>query len=210
MGGFRVGAHLMLHYARATMKGGAGGGGGFTPLLRTYTVGTAATETIPANATTVVLEVWGGGGGGGSGTPAPDFGAGAGAAGYSRTTTAISGGQTLIYTVGAGGTTSTTGNDGAASSISSGTKTITTMTANGGLSRPTIATPGPGGTASGGVNANFSGAAGAAAGVGDTTAAQLGVNANLTGANGTGGASGFALAGVGSAGTVGMVGFYYT
>jgi hypothetical protein len=35
-----------------------------TPVTRTYTTGTAATETAPSGATNVIIAVWGGGGGG--------------------------------------------------------------------------------------------------------------------------------------------------
>ena len=43
------------------------GGGGFTPVTRSYTTGSGS-ETIPTGASQVVIEVWGAGAGGGRGS----------------------------------------------------------------------------------------------------------------------------------------------
>lgn len=187
---------------------------GFTPVLVTYTSGTSVTETAPAGATNVVVEVWGGGGGGHRGDSAPTQGFSGGAAGYSRTSMAISGGQTLIYTVGPGGKgqDATASVNGTASTVSSGTATITTMTANGGgratgiLSGFGIA--GTGGAATGGTVVNTTGTAGDQ--TGSNIAAPVGVNANLTGTNGAGGAGSVSNVVDATAGGSGMVAFYYT
>lgn len=175
----------------------------FTPTLVSYTTGSAATETAPAGCSNVVIEIWGSGGAGGvkTGTGCGLIaGDGGGATGYSRTSVAITGGQTLTYTVGQPSSI--------ASSASSGTKTITTMTANGGaVGGNGGAGPGAGGTASGGTAVNTTGATG---NVGNAAApaAPLGVNANVAGANGKGGIGSLTVSQ--NPGIVGMVAFYYT
>ncbi len=184
-------------------------GAAFTPVTRTYTTGTAATETAPSGATNVIISAWGGGGGGSRGYEVmcfSEFGGGGGAGGYSQTSTTISGGQTLIYTVGAGGIGGTTANNqtsGSATSVSSGTKTITTMTGNGGI-RGTAGVGGAGGTASGGTTQNTTGTAGSIPFGG---AAVVGWNSNTGGLGGEGGEG---LGSPGTAGGTGKVIFYYT
>ncbi len=133
------------------------GASAFSAVSRTYTTGSSATETAPAGCSNVLIGVWGGGGaGGGCGRFSGVGGDGGSAGGFAYSSYAISGGQTLTYTVGAGGTVSgLTSNPGGASSVSSGTKTITTMTANGGA-----ANGGSGGSASGGTSQNTTGTVG--------------------------------------------------
>lgn len=173
-------------------------GGSDLPLKRIYTDGTAAIETAPAGAANVIIAVWGGGAGGRPGyfDSEPQYGDGGGAGGYSQTSVSITSGQTLTYTVGAGGAANSAGGN---SSCSSGSKSITTMTANGAPSNS-------GGTASGGTTTNTTGATG---GTPDGAAGTVGWNSNSAGA---GGAGGYGIGGMqtGQAGGTGTVIFYYT
>ena len=113
-------------------------------IYHAYTDPGTYTETAPAGATAVTIAVWGAGGpaadGGGNGESSEGGGAGA----YSESTYPITGGQTLNYTVGAGATGT------GISSVSSGTKSITKMTANPGV-------PIYGGAATGGTVKNITG-----------------------------------------------------
>ena len=117
-----------------------------TPVLRIYTSGTNATETAPAGAKNVVIEVWGGGESGAHSSKV-NGGGGGGGGGYSKSSYSITGGNTLNYSVGTGGTGGN-GVSGTSSTVASGTKTITTMTANSG-SGAAVGIPGSGGSASG-------------------------------------------------------------
>ena len=188
-------------------------------VLHVYTTGTAATETAPSGTSNVVIENWGGPGGGGGGyNGSGRDGGGGGGPGYSRTSIAASGGQTLIYTVGAkgsGGTVGNPGTAGTASTVSSGTLTITTMTANGGaLGSPGLSgsggAGGAGGTASGGTAANTTGGNGAAGG----NAGSPGAGGTApAGVNSSGNAGGYGgdIFNPGNAGTgPGVVAFYYS
>jgi hypothetical protein len=181
----------------------------FTPVTRTYTSGTGATETAPAGATNVIIAVWGGGGGGAGGwfSDVDESGGGGGAGGYSETSVAISGGQTLTYTVGAfGGGGIPDGGPGVAggnSSVSSGTKSITTMTAVGGGGGLQLS-GGTGGTASGGTTTNTTGGSGD---IGSGGAPVVGWNSN---AAGDGGLGGFGFSSSGVDGATGQIIFYYT
>jgi len=181
-----------------------------TSLLRIYTSGSGATETIPVGATNVIIEVWGSGGGGagqqGAGSLIHD-GGGGGAAGYCRTSktlTSANWGQTLHYTVGAQSIVTGNGN---ASSASSGTLSITTMTANGGSGTTTNA-GGAGGTASGGTAANVTGNAGNSYANG--SAGGTGTTGTVSGDGSPYGAGGHGTSGSGSKGGTAAVVFYYT
>lgn len=169
---------------------------GFTPTIVIHTTGSGATETIPAGASNVVIEVWAGGATGGT-AGASLGGDGGGAGGYARTSVACSGLQTLTYTVGAAD---------ANSSCSSGTLTITTMTCNKG-------TVTAGGTATGGTQANTTGGNGTShvGGTGGTGA--TGTSGNQAGDGspyGKGGDGGTAPNGTGNPGQTGAVVFSYT
>lgn len=107
-------------------------------LLRAYARaihGATGTETAPDGASKVRIWVIGGGGAGGymnSGTPNPYSGASGGAV---ESEYSISPGQTLNWSLGIGGVaTSTTAGFGTASTVTSGTLSITTMLAEGGNS----------------------------------------------------------------------------
>ena len=181
------------------------GGTSFTPVTRTYTTGTGATETAPTGATNVIIAAWGGGAGGHRGFTVmcvDEAGTGGGSGGYSESSYAISGGQTLVYTVGIAGVGGTTANNftaGGNTSVTSGTKSITTMTANGG------GRGAPGGTASGGTTINTTG--------GTATEPPMPGNAVVGWNSNTGGLGGEGGVGAGSPGLNGDTGkviFYYT
>ncbi len=150
------------------------------------TTGGSGTHTIPSGYATGVFEVWGATGAGGRGYPAGSTQGGGGASGsYCRSSFAVSsaGGQTVNYTVG-------TEPEGS-SSISSGTFSLTTMSAPGG--------------GTGGAATISSGGAGGGAGVAGTggTAANLAGNG---GDSGNGPSSGTAT----GAGGLGVSGIYAT
>jgi hypothetical protein len=197
----------------------AGGNFNLSPIFGgqtdTYTTAGTHTETIPIGASQVVIECWGASAGG-SGGGTTFTGEGGASGGYSRTTqtlTSANWGQTYTVVIGAAGTlgtgrtTATTGNPGGAggtSSISAGTKTITTMTDNGG-GISTYAGGSAGGTASGGTNANTTG---------NSVAPNIQTpGAGINGVNGTGTAGGngsSTLEGNGFAGNPGKAIFKYT
>jgi len=188
----------------------------FIPVLRVYSTLGSGTETIPVGAKTLVIEVWGGGGGAGIGTKIAASSAGGGAGGYSRSSYNVIGysGQTINYTVGAGGTGIT---DGLASNVSSNSYTLTTMQGYGGKHSPNSATAstygagGNGGSATGGNQANYNGmlgddaqGAGGLGGVG-TTGTVSG-----DGSPYGGGADGSTYPSPATSGYNGAVVFYYT
>lgn len=203
-------------YLTASLLGQKTGG---NAIIRTYTTPTTAFETIPSGVTTLVVEVFGPGGGGGGGFNAGGLqsgGGGGGGGGYSRTSITVAGlgGETIQYTVAVGGNPS---NPGGTSSVSSGTFSIATMTANsgaGGGNAPNGVTggaSGAGGTATGGTASNMTGNPGAAglnnAGGGTGGAGGAGVSGiNFGGfAGGNGGSPG-----VGFSGGTGAIVFSYT
>lgn len=159
----------------------------FSGSTSTYNTSGSFTDTIPSGALSVVIEMWGGSAGGGAGhaggVGAAGGGGGGGSGGYSKTVltlTAADWGKTLAVVIGAGIATST---------ISAGTKALTTMTANGGTIGGTTTTSaagvgGAGGTASGGNTTNTTGNAGANGASGIETGGVGG--AGIVGTNGTG------------------------
>src|SRR6185437_11825202 len=173
----------------------------FAPVLHTYSSG-SGTETVPAGANTVVIEVWGGGGGGEGGDTSDHtffYGQGGDSGTYCRSSYTCAPGQTLRYSVGTGGTGGTGGNfgppgSGTASSVSSGSLGITTMSSPGGNTE---------GSPSGGNQANTAFNAGSIPGGG---AAIAGVDTSGAGAGGDGG---YGPSG-GASGGAGKVSFYYT
>ena len=190
------------------------------PLKRTYTSG-SGTETVPNGYSTVEIEVWGGGGGGAQGAGTLDTaqnGAGAGAGGYTRSGYAVSGGETLHWSVGSGGTGGDTGagsagTAGGNSVVSSGSLSITTMTGDGGQPGTNAGTGfGLGGSATGGNQANVAGGNGTAGGTntGAGGVSANGVYANNPATNGNGGNGGFDASSVGSNGAGGLIVFRYS
>lgn len=183
-----------------------------------FTTGTSLTWTAPANCEWVKITVQGGGANGGA--AAAQRASGGGGGGTAIKWLSVSPGDTLIYTV---------GGIGAASTVSSGSLTITTITANAGTAGTGTAyaqsqtAGGAGGTATGGdinitgqqggtsygtsttVGTNFSG------GGGNSLLGLGGAQSMLTvssGKNGTGygagggGAIGNATAGTGTGGII--------
>lgn len=109
----------------------------------------SGTFTIPAGVTAVKVTVVGGGGAGG-GASVSNTGAGGGSGGLAiKWLTGLTPGNTLAVTIGAGGTgvSNANGNNGSASTVASGTQTISTITANGGTGGQASTNPGPGGGA---------------------------------------------------------------
>lgn len=126
------------------------------------------TVTIPTGATKALIKMWGGSGGSGGSNGSSTFSvsAGGGAGGYVETyLTSLTAGNTVSFTRGAAGSAGTAtgaGGDGGASTLVSGTQTISTLTANGGSksvvgSSTTPTNGGAGGTASGGNLINLTG-----------------------------------------------------
>lgn len=174
----------------------------FTSAQHTYSA-SSGTEIVPDGATQVVIELWGLGGQGAYGTGSAAqhdavYGAGGQAAGYCRSVYPCSGGQTLNYDL-----TTVYQQD---SSVTSGTLSITTMTAVGGGEGGVTGY----GTASGGNQANVTGAMG---GPGGSTLADgaggAGTAGVYEGAEGGGGNGGYGAV-VGSPGQPAFVSFYYT
>ena len=186
----------------------------FTPLTRTYTTGTGATETVPAGATTCVITVWGGGGAGGARASAQ--GGGGGGGGYVVKTVTVSGGQTFTYTVGPlrTGPTSAGGSlNGNQSTVVNGTGPAVNLAAGGGGSGGTT-TAGNAGTATGG-DTNTPGVAGTitpANGGASGGGAAGGTGDGGDGATPGGGGAGGNIAGFGKGGNGarGQVSFAYS
>ena len=149
------------------------------------------TWTVPANVTSIMVEVWGAGGGGGSAGcspcssyPAGGFGGGGGAGGYGRELLAVTPGTSFTITVGAGGlgiSVYTCGQSGGAGSTTSFGSLVSATGGQGGGAgqfRPSSNCSG--------------GAATGAAGLGGTSSASI----NLTGAAGANSLGGTSLTGV--------------
>lgn len=163
-------ATSLLNIFTSSLKGLApASGGGTTNFLRadgtwaapplsglvqanTYT--TSQTITIPTGATKAFIRMVGGGGG--ADLNSSSGGVAAGGGGYlEKTLTALTPGNTLSLTIGAGGTTS--GGNGQNTILSSGTQTITTLTASGGAGSGVFSNAAPflgagGGATNGDVN----------------------------------------------------------
>lgn len=161
---------------------------------QTYTDNTPGTNSfvVPCDVTSITVEAWGAGGAGGAATANPRGGSGGGGGGYSSRTFTVTPGQTITYTVGAGGIGGNgNGQDG-------GDTSILSLTANGGTGgRQNQGTPGSGGTASGGTT-NTTGGNGI---IGINVLASGG--AGGAGANGGAGGAGISSGGssAGNAGT---------
>ena len=174
----------------------------FVSAQYTYSSGSGS-QAVPDGATNAVIELWGVGGPGGygTGTQKPDiyYGPGGQAGGYCRSSYSCSGGQTLNYALSAAYATDST--------VTSGTLSITTMTAVGGGEGGVTGY----GTASGGNAANTTGALG---GPGGSTASDgaggAGTVGVYEGAEGGGGNGGYGAGVAGSPGQSPFVSFYFT
>lgn len=137
----------------------------FSPVVHTYSSG-SGNETIPVGCKQVIMEATAGGGAGSASSPLQ----GGGGAGDCKTTlplTAADWNLTIAYVVGAGGPI--TSAHGGTTTISSGSKTIATMTALGGDPGNPLG-DGLGGLASGGLDSNTTGNTGTVS-AGGTSAA---------------------------------------
>lgn len=144
----------------------------------TYTA--SGSWTVPAGVTSLTVAAWGGGGGGGGSTGNKNGGSGGGGGGYTTAIIAVTAGQVIPFTVGAGGIAAVGANGG-----NGGNTTILTLAANGGIGgAKDKGTAGAGGTATGGTT-NTTGTAGS---TGTTTGGAGGAGAN-GGVGGTGGAA---------------------
>lgn len=172
----------------AAQRLGWGASAAFSPIKRTYAGVATTTETIPSGAAQVVIEGWGSGGSGGRGYGQNGVGAGGGgggAGGYFKKT--IAGLTSADWNK----TMTMLGQDlyPSMASVSSGTYSLTTLTANIGHS----------GTAATSASAFGIGATGGTASNGDT---------NTTGGSGTNGTTA-PLGGTGAVGTAGTNGGPY-
>ncbi|MBF8150567.1 T9SS type A sorting domain-containing protein [Winogradskyella sp. F6397] len=135
----------------------------------------ANTSTAPAGAISATVEIWGAGGGGGGSTQNSREGSGGGGGGYTTLEFAVNPGDDIIYTVGAGGDSST--GNGTAGGDSTLIHANATLTANGGN----------GGNSNNNSNTSGGGAGGNATG---GTINTTGQNGEHNGGNGTGGDGG--------------------
>ncbi|WP_281298411.1 choice-of-anchor D domain-containing protein [Flavobacterium limnophilum] len=182
--------------------------------------------TVPADVTSVTVEVWGGGGTGGSRTSASSAGGGGGGGAYSRSVLSVTGGTNINYFVGAGAA-AVTGTNGLAGQDSWFSSNTTVMAKGGssGLNNSTNGAAGgdvasgygdvkySGGTGGTGSNSNRGGGGGSSAGSaangnnGSNSSPPLGGIAPIDGGNGadgptvtgTAGSPGFSPGGGGSA-----------
>lgn len=172
----------------------------------------SGTFIIPGGVTALKVTVIGGGGAGmgGNGTSGSN-GAGGGAGGAAiKWLAGLTPGNTLTVTIGSGGTgvSNAPGNNGAASTVTSGTQTISTITANGGGGAPNAVQPGFGGNSSGG-DLNLTGSFGTSQAAGGITVGGNGGSSLLCGggAPGVGGPGGSGVAaGAGGGGAGGLGG----
>lgn len=201
--------NVLTSNGSAWISQAAPSGSGFSN-MQTYTSGTG-TWTIPAGVTKCKITVIGGGGAGGAySTGCGVSGGGGGGGGTAiKYFTGLTPTNTLSYTVGAAGGTS---------SVSSGTQTITTISATGGSSggsSGTVGDGGAGGLGSGGtlniqggggsasILASASGAGGSSTfGGGGRGVAAAGVAGGAYGGGGSGAGQNGLSAGAGAAGVV--------
>lgn len=197
-----VGAGSWLKATRLLTSGAS-----FVPVMHVYNASGSGTDTIPSGASTLTIEVFGASGAGGAFGSGIGIGGGGGSGGYARSTydVSASNGDTLDYSVGAAG--STPAGSGGNSTVSSGTFTVTTLTANGGggggnggINTP--GAPGTGGSASGGNAVNDTGNA----------ADSISGGAGLIGVYGAGAPGGYGGYSTGNptAGGAGLIIFRYS
>lgn len=144
---------------------------GAPPTISFYS--TSQTITIPAGVGAALVDLWAGGGGsggtgGGGGAALNSSGGGGGGGWLKKYLAGLTAGNTLVLTVGAGGTkgssAATSGSSGGLSSLASGTQTITTLTAIAGSgSAGSVGAPSAGGIGGGATNGdvNMTGQTGA-------------------------------------------------
>jgi len=183
-------------------------------LISTITYSGSQTITIPTGATRAFLRMRGGTGGSGGTNQTNTSTGGTGGAGYlEKFLTGLTPGNTVVYTQGSAGAAGTNaptaGGNGTASTLASGSQSITTLTANGSNGSAAVSTAGAGsagtagGTASNG-DVNVTGQT-AAPTVAATSTSNFG---GMTGGGWSLGAAGVVLAtgpAAGNAGTAGAL-----
>ena len=143
---------------------------------------TSGTFVVPAGITQVSAVAVGGGGGGGNATDDDEPGAGGAGGGLSYGTFAVTAGESLTVTVGAGGNNGNTGGTGGTTSINrGGTTLISAGGGSGGSSTDGGASGGGNGGSSGGTERDGGGTGGDGGSTSDSS----------TGAGGGGGAAGY-------------------
>lgn len=196
-------------------------------IIAGYQAGTASvtqsvpgtyTFTVPAGVTSLNVQCWGAGAGATGGSTSTGQGAGGGGAYAGEPNYAVTPGQVLSYTVGAGGTGDHVGSssspDGGATIFDSGHVAGNGVTANGGLSYRNSRNYGPGGTTAGNTVAFAGGNGGplqygqvnGSGGGGSAGAEGNGGNGNQGGGAGSAGAGGGAAGGNGSGNGSGSTG----
>lgn len=162
----------------------------FSAQAATATYTASGTWTAPAGVTSVDVEVWGGGGGGGGQNNNADGGGGGGGGAYSKSTIAVTPGNTYTVTVGAGGAGGT-GGTGVTGGDSYFINAATVMAKGGTGGAPSTGTPPPGGAggaaAAGVGTTRFSGGNGGAGRNNSTGQGGPGGSSAGTGANGASG-----------------------
>jgi hypothetical protein len=207
--GSLLGPGSYLHVTRASSSTGNAG-----PTTRTYTSG-SGTETIPVGVSTMTLEVWGASGAGGPGSGSGcvfSGGGGGGSGGYALTiiNVAAANGQTMAYSVGVAGTPG--GGVAGASTVSSGSYSLSTVTGGGaapGQNGGAGGAGGAGGSPSGGNTTNTTGHTGATGGSGVAGGAGATGIAGINGTGGAGGPGGTLGGQSGGAGNQGLIIFKY-
>ncbi|MGV7108154.1 GEVED domain-containing protein, partial [Flavobacterium sp. U410] len=170
---------------------------GFSQTTINITTTGAGTFNVPCDVTSITVQVWGGGGGGyGDNNNNNIVGHGGGGGAYTTGTLAVTGGQVINFTVGAGG------NGGSSIGGNGGDTTFLTLTAGGGTGG-SVSSGGVGGTASGGTT-NLSGGNGTAGinpigGSGGSGAGPGGGTGGTGGGDGVNGTSGSTIGGGGGA-----------
>lgn len=181
-------------------------------LVRTYTVGTAATETVPTGASMVKMTA-DAGGGAGAFDPLRLEPTGGGGGGRVVKTIAVIPGDSLIYTVAAarpGRSTQGNGADGLASSVSGTVSGGTVaMAAGGGKGGPLPSIAGFGGSAAGGDVNTIGGPGGTPDGGASAAGAPGGAGLGAAGIAPGGGGAG-AETGASGAGARGQIIFEYS
>lgn len=127
--------------------------------------------TVPCGVTSVTIGLWGGGGAGGGSTSNNSGGSGGGGGAYVINTFAVSSGDVITYTIGAGGLGSTgTGGSGTSSTLSGPFGVMSASFGTGGSANQGLAgiggTIGSGGTVTNGTNGNLGTTSGGNGGVG--------------------------------------------
>lgn len=186
--------------------------GTFSATTRTYNSG-AGTETAPAGARLARIRVYGGGGAGGKNTPQSTSVGGGGGGGYCEKYIAVTGGNSMTYSVAAAVAGRSSTGPGTFGNPSTASGTVAggafSLTANGGHGGSHL-TAGPGGTATGG-DVNLTGGDGRIPGGqgGACLGPGGGAGTALNGSAPGGGGAGRRTTGASGAGAAGRVEFFY-